>query len=91
VVNSTIRGPVIIGENAQVVNSYIGPFTSVYFNTVISNSEIEHSIILENSTIRDIKRLEDSLIGQNVRLSRTEKKPAAFRIMVGDSSQVEII
>ncbi|MDI6756980.1 MAG: glucose-1-phosphate thymidylyltransferase [Endomicrobiia bacterium] len=89
--NSTIRGPVIVGENTRIVNSYIGPYTSIYYNVVVENSEIEHSIILENSRIKDIKRLEDSLIGQNVEISRTLKKPAAYRIMVGDSSRVEII
>jgi len=57
----------------------------------VENSEIEHSIILENSSVRDVKRIEDSLIGQNVQIHRTEKKPAAYRIMVGDSSKVEII
>ncbi len=91
IVNSCIRGPAIIGENTKVTNSYIGPFTSVYFNCNISESEIEHSIILENSSIKDIKRLEDSLIGQNVSIKKTEKRPAAYRIMVGDSSKVEII
>lgn len=89
--NSHIRGPVIIGENAQVINSYIGPYTSIYYNVVIENSEIEHSIVLENSKIRDIKRLEDSLIGQNVEVIKTFKKPSAYRIMIGDSSKVEII
>ena len=91
VTNSTIRGPAIIGENAKIINSYIGPFTSVYFNVLIENSEIEHSIVLENSSIRDIKRIEDSLIGQNVQIEKTQKKPAAYRIMVGDSSKVEMI
>lgn len=89
--NSTIRGPVIIGENCKIINSYIGPFTSVYFNTVIENSEIEHSIILENSKVKDVKRIADSLIGQNVEILKSEKKPQAYRIMVGDSSRVEII
>jgi glucose-1-phosphate thymidylyltransferase len=91
IINSTVRGPAIIGENCRIVNSFIGPFTSVYFNTVIENSEIEHSIILENSRITDVKRIEDSLIGQNVEVLRSEKKPVAYRIMVGDSSRVEII
>ncbi|PKN02160.1 MAG: glucose-1-phosphate thymidylyltransferase [Elusimicrobia bacterium HGW-Elusimicrobia-1] len=89
--NSTIRGPAIIGENTSVINSYVGPYTSIYYNVTVENSEIEHSIILENSRIIDVKRLEDSLIGQNVEISRTRKKPAAYRIMVGDSSRVEII
>src|SRR3989339_1046961 len=91
IINSTVRGPAIIGENAVVENSYVGPFSSIYFNVHVSNSEIEHSIVLENSTIKDIKRLEDSLIGQNVELCKTEKRPAAYRIMVGDSSKVEIV
>lgn len=91
IINSTIRGPVIIGENCKIINSYIGPFTSVYFNTVIENSEIEHSIILENSKVKDVKRIADSLIGQNVEILKSEKKPQAYRIMVGDSSRVEII
>lgn len=91
VVNSSIRGPAIIGENTTITHSYIGPFTSVYHDVVIENSEIEHSIILEQSQIRDIRRLEDSLIGKNVQIRRTEKKPFAYRIMVGDSSSVEII
>ncbi|MFA5779059.1 MAG: glucose-1-phosphate thymidylyltransferase [Elusimicrobiota bacterium] len=89
--NSTIRGPVIIGENCKIINSYIGPFTSVYFNTVIENSEIEHSIILENSKVKDVRRIADSLIGQNVEILKSEKKPQAYRIMVGDSSRLEII
>jgi len=88
---SVIRGPVIIGENSRIVNSYIGPFTSVYFKVTIENSEIEHSIVLENSKIKDIKRIEDSLVGQNVEILKSKAKPSAYRIMVGDSSRVEVI
>ena len=88
---SVIRGPVIIGENSRIVNSYIGPFTSVYFKVTIENSEVEHSIILENSKIRDIKRIEDSLVGQNVEILKSKAKPSAYRIMVGDSSRVEVV
>ncbi len=88
---SVIRGPVIIGKNSRIVNSYIGPFTSVYFKVTIENSEIEHSIILENSKIKDIKRIEDSLVGQNVEILKSKAKPSAYRIMVGDSSRVEVI
>jgi len=89
--NSVIRGPVVIGENTKIVNSYIGPFTSVYFQVAIENSEIEHSIILEGSKIRDIRRIEDSLVGQNVEILKSKEKPSAYRIMVGDSSRVEVV
>src|SRR3989339_257096 len=80
----------MLEANCIILNSYIGPFTSVYFNTVIENSEIEHSIVLENSKIKEVKRIEDSLIGQNVEILKSEKKPHAYRIMVGDSSRIEI-
>ncbi len=91
IINSVIRGPVIIGKESKIVNSYIGPFTSVYFGVTIENSEIEHSIILENSKITDIKRIEDSLVGQNAEILKSKSKPLAYRIMVGDSSRVEVL
>lgn len=89
--NSTIRGPVIIGENTIIENSFIGPFTAIYHDCAIRNSEIEHSIVLENSTISDIDgRIEDSLIGKDVTVSRSDWKPKAYRFMLGDSSKVGI-
>ena len=91
IINSIIRGPVVIGENTQIVNSYIGPFTSIYYGVYIEDSEIEHSIILEQSKITGIKRIEDSLIGQRVEVVKSKAKPQAYRLMVGDSSRVEVI
>jgi len=86
-----IRGPAIIGSGAKITNSYIGPFTSVSSNAVIENSEIEHSMVLENSKIENISRIEDSLIGKSVVVSKYPHKPAAYRFMLGDSSQVGVV
>ncbi len=92
VVESTIRGPAIIGPGARVEHSYIGPFTSIGSDCRVENSEIEHSIVLENSTIVDIsRRIEDSLIGRNVELSRSPLRPVAYRFMLGDNSKVGIL
>lgn len=90
VIQSVIRGPVVIGANAQIVKSYVGPYTSIYFDTVVENSEIEHSIVLEHAKIRNIKRIQDSLIGQRVEIIKSPVMPEAYRIMVGDSSRIEI-
>lgn len=91
VVDSTIRGPAIIGENSKIIHAYVGPFTSVYFDCVIRNSEIEHSVVLEKSSILDIhSRIEDSLIGQKVEITRSNRKPKAYRLMLGDSSKIDI-
>jgi glucose-1-phosphate thymidylyltransferase len=92
IVNSIIRGPVIIGEGCRIVNSYIGPFTSINHHCFISNSEVEHSIIMENCQILDIPgRIEDSLIGRNVVLEKAPVKPKAHKLLLGDNSRVGIL
>ena len=90
IINSTVRGPAIIGERTRVINSYIGPFTSIYFDCEIENSEIEHSVILEQSSVRDVARIADSLIGKKVEVRRSETRPHATRLMVGDHSVVDL-
>lgn len=92
VINSTIRGPAIIGERTRIINSYIGPFTSINYGVIIKASEIEHSIVLEDSKITEIGgRIEDSLIGKNVEVAKSSLKPKAYRFMLGDSSKVGIL
>ncbi|MEI2609849.1 MAG: hypothetical protein V9G20_14590 [Candidatus Promineifilaceae bacterium] len=74
------------------MNSYIGPFTSIYHHVTIENSEIEHSMVLEHSTITDISgRIQDSLIGRQVTINRSPIKPKAHKLTLGDYSQVGIL
>jgi len=92
IVDSHIRGPVIIGENCVIENSYIGPYTSIYHDTVIKNSEVEFSIILNDCKISDVEiRIESSLLGEDVQIFKAEPKPKTHRFIVGDQSQIEII
>jgi glucose-1-phosphate thymidylyltransferase len=88
---SVIRGPVIIGANAIIAHAYVGPFTSIMNDVEVRASEIEHSIVLEGSSLRDLStRVADSLIGKNVRIHREPLKPSAYRFMLGDNSEVWI-
>jgi len=88
---SVIRGPAIIGRGARIVHAYVGPFTSIGDDVEIRESEIEHSIVLEGSSVRDLaNRVIDSLIGRNVRIWREPVKPSAYRFMLGDNSEVGI-
>ena len=88
---STIRGPAIIGSRARIIQAYVGPFTSIGNDVEIQDSEIEHSIVLEGSCVRDLaNRVIDSLIGRNVRIYRMPVKPSAYRFMLGDNSEVGI-
>jgi len=88
--NSRIRGPVVIGSGSVVRNSYIGPYTSVGNNSTVTGSEIEHSVLLDGSSISDINRMSDSLVGRNVTVKRSARRPSALRLMLGDDSTVEV-
>ncbi len=90
IVRSTVRGPAIIGYGARVVDSFIGPFSAIGDNCVVDHSEVEHSVIMEGSKVLGIPRLEDSLIGRDVIVQRTEMKPRATRLMVGDHCQIDL-
>jgi glucose-1-phosphate thymidylyltransferase len=90
--NSTVRGPAIIGRNTVIQDTYVGPYTAINFGCTVRNSEIEHSIVLENSRILDIEgKVADSLIGKDVIIQRGTVRPRAYKLMVGDHSQVEVI
>lgn len=92
IINSTVRGPAIIGERTRIENSYVGPYTSIHHDCIIAGSEIEHSVILEKCRITDIGyRIEDSLIGRNVEITKSQIKPRAYRMVVGDFSKVGIL
>jgi glucose-1-phosphate thymidylyltransferase len=86
-----VRGPAIIGEYARIVNSYIGPFTSI-FHHVVENSEIEHSIVLDHSRIVGVpSRIEDSIIGRDVEITYSPIKPKAYKMTLGDHSKVGLL
>ena len=87
---SKIRGPVVIGENTIIENSFIGPYTSIGDKVSIIKSSVEHSVIMDGSEIRDIERLEESLIGRNVKIFRNNTVHKALRLMIGDDSVVEV-
>lgn len=90
--NCTVRGPAVIGDDCVLENSYVGPFTSIGDGARVSHAEIEHSILREKCQILDFNgRIEDSLIGVNVELTRSQSKPVAFRLMLGDDSKVEVV
>lgn len=90
VIGSRIRGPAVIGADTVVENSYIGPFSSVAERCRIVDSELDHSVVLDGARILDVPRLTDSLIGRNAEVTRTQRKPRAVRLMLGDDSVVEL-
>ncbi len=89
---SVVRGPVVIGAGTTVEDAFIGPYTSIGDDVSIRRCEVEHSIVLAGSVVEDLgTRMEASLLGRNVKLTRSDGMPKTLRLMVGDNSEIEII
>jgi glucose-1-phosphate thymidylyltransferase len=87
---SRIVGPAVIGAGTVICSSYVGPFTSISNDCDITDSEIEFSIVLDNSSVRGARRVEASIIGRNVEVTPAPRAPAAHRLILGDHSKVQI-
>jgi glucose-1-phosphate thymidylyltransferase len=88
-INSTVRGPAIIGKRTILRDTYVGPYTSIDRDCELVDTEIEHSVVLGGSRITGIHRIQDSLIGKQVEVERTGARPRATRLMLGDHSVVD--
>jgi len=88
--SSVVRGPAIIGARTRIVDSFIGPFTAVDHDCEIVSTDLEHSVVWSNSSIRDGGRIIDSLLGRHVEVRRSSGHPVATRLMLGDHSQVDL-
>ena len=59
---------------------------------MVEDAEVEHSILLEGSSVRGLDgRMESSLLGRDVHVGRSKGQPKAYRFMVGDSAEIEIL
>jgi glucose-1-phosphate thymidylyltransferase len=89
--SSTIVGPAIVGPNAVVLDSYIGPYTSIGADVYIEGAEIERSVILPGARITHIGgRLVGSVVGRRARVFRDFSLPRALRLNVGDGGEVAL-
>jgi len=88
--NSVVRGPAIIGPRTHLVDTYVGPYTSIDADCELIDSEIEHSVVLANSRIVGVHRIHDSLVGRSVEVIRADVRPKATRLMLGDHSRLEL-
>ena len=92
VTGSVVRGPAVIGAGARIEDAYVGPYTSIGDDVRICRSEVEHSIVLAGSVVEDLDtRMEASLLGRNVKLTRSDGMPKTLRLLVGDNSEIQIV
>jgi glucose-1-phosphate thymidylyltransferase len=90
IVNSQVRGPAVIGARTVVSNSFIGPYTSIGDECLVENSCIEFSVIMDGCQIRDVAKLDESLIGRNSKVFKDGRVKDALRLCIGDDAEVRI-
>ena len=90
--NSVIRGPVVIGDNAKIIDSYVGPYTALGDNVTVEGSEIEASIVMRGSTLRNIPgRIDSSLVADNSTVEAAEARvPRSQRFVLAEGSYVQL-
>ncbi|HEX5526410.1 MAG TPA: glucose-1-phosphate thymidylyltransferase [Solirubrobacterales bacterium] len=89
---SVVRGPAVIGPGAHVEDAYIGPYTSIGDGVHVRRSEVENSIVLAGSVVEDLgTRMEASLLGKEVKLTRSEGMPKTLQMLVGDRSEIKLV
>jgi glucose-1-phosphate thymidylyltransferase len=89
---ATVRGPAIIGAGSVIRDAYIGPYSAIGDGVTIERAEIEYSIVLSGSSVRDLQgRIEASLIGRNVNIARSPALPKAYRFVIGDNAEIAIL
>ncbi len=90
--NSVIRGPVVIGDNVEIVDSYVGPYTALGNDVTVIASEIEASIVMRGSTLRNIPgRIDSSLVADNSTVEAAKKRvPRSQRFVLAEGSYVQL-
>ena len=87
---SVVRGPAIIGKDTVLVDTYVGPYTSIGAGCELRDAEIEHSVVLDRSRVIGVHRVQDSLLGREVEVMRNDARPKATRLMLGDHSRLDL-
>ena len=83
--NSLIIQPCFIGENVKVINSKVGPNVSLGNGTCIVNSNIDNSLIQENTKINH-GNLSNSMIGNSAMYFGVSRE-----ISLGDYSVLDFV
>lgn len=89
VLNSVLRGPLIIGRDTQITDSYVGPYTSIDRGCRIKGCRIENSVVMEDTVIEEIHwPIVQSLIGRFVELRGGQAVGGGYSLTLGDHSRI---
>ena len=89
--SSTIHGPSVIGDGAVVIDSFIGPYTSIGPGAIVSGAEIDNAIVMTAAEITHPgSRIEASVIGERARVTRSFELPKGLHMRIGPGAQISL-
>ncbi|MFC4587955.1 glucose-1-phosphate thymidylyltransferase [Sphaerisporangium corydalis] len=91
VTRSRLVGPLVIGPEAIVDGSYLGPYTSVGEQCVIEDATVEYSIVMDRAVIRDVRGIHGSLIGRATTVRTAGPAKGGHRLVLGDNCQISLV
>ena len=92
IINSIIKGPVIIDNDCTIKDSYIGPYSSIGKNCKITNAKVEYSILMEGCLLDSLNQImKSSLLGKNVKVVGSNNQNNNSTFLLGDQSYVELV
>jgi glucose-1-phosphate thymidylyltransferase len=81
--DSVIIHPIAIGKNVEILNSVVGPYTSIAGGTIVESSIISNSVIGARTHISKVN-LQSSIIGDDAKVAGKHNS-----LNIGDSSSIE--
>ena len=92
IINSIIKGPVIIDNDCTIKDSYIGPYSSIGKNCKITNAKVEYSILMEGCLLDSLNQImKSSLLGKNVKVVGSNNQNNNSTFLLGDQSYVQLV
>ncbi len=86
---STLRGPVVVGANAIIEDSFIGPYTAIGAGATVIGAELDNAMVLAGAQVRyPGQRLEGSVIGERAVVSQSFSLPSGLHLRVGPDARV---
>jgi glucose-1-phosphate thymidylyltransferase len=81
--------PVFVHASAKISNSVIGPYASIGADCIITNAQVEDSILEAGVTV-DAAALKSSFIGRQTRVQGRSPDDPPLRLNVGDNSSISL-
>ncbi len=89
---SKISGPCYIGSGSRIVNSSIGPYTSIGRNCRLEDCNVENSVIMDDVSILidQSLKVKDSIVGSASVIKSNGAGEKSLRVIIGRDSKIEV-